>query len=298
MLFRSNTEATDLDEFFQLFGIKRDPQSIYNGSNFTQLSAAQINEYKSADSKFRVAISKFLQALQRGGTVDGIRLMAEAASGYPVQIIEPWQNAIDEARLSTINETVILILADSSVSDEQQSQIKTKVIDSLEMIRPAGALFTVDITSSSSDNELNPDYAAADSFMFLSDGNNQYVELLSQEKEIEMNSFIVEANPFEVDNRYSTLVGSLNAEGDLDTSIVVNETLNPQAPVFMALLSDGESFEIVLVHNRFAFDQNNQTLFVYEVNRAQLGSTQINWNEKSSVTIQINLNKKIGRAHV
>lgn len=655
----ANTEGADLDEFFQIFGIKRDPKSIYNGSLYSEVSVDSLEEFKASDAKFRTAIAKVLQALQKGGTVEGLRLMAEAASSYHVQVIEPWRYQTQYARLPNyINETVIIVIPDTELTEEEKQSIKTRVIDSLEMIRPTGMLLTVEVIDppavpttglattwevnydtqhgpnnglfkvaygdgrwvalgrahndtknlilSTTDLEagweyhafntgsqtiksglwdvaygdgiwtavggasnsskiavytstnpldgwtqlqidepggdvtgydygtnvdfdgttwafitsngrvytatdptdtwtLNQDfratetvvdspsvyypyrgrlrylnnnwvtsfavngvvqiwstedfvtwtegstfttdygygtnniidfmdlgyspegyflstgyevwsseeldgiwtkkvdfndyelgesfdticgfaygdgryvilgnytvdypwefralqadtisgpytpvgltsshfedypvrpfysaeggwiavgaywddnlgeafaavwtwvpgtvatqtvdsnpYAAAGAFTFLSDGRNQYVELLSQEKEIEINSFVVEATPFIVDNRYSTLIGSLLSDGDLDNSLVVREVLNPETPVFFALLTDREDSEVVLAYNRFSFEQDGETLFVYEVARAQLGTAQINWNEKNDVTVQTNLTKSVG----
>lgn len=287
-----NTEGTDLDEFYQIFGIRRDAESSYKGSIYEESNIEGIQEYQSGDSRFRIRISKFLQALQSGATKDGIRLIAEASSGYPVHVIEPWHDANRDARLSTINETTVFVMVDKIITEKEKFLLKSKVINGLEMIRPVGALFTVIIVvPEDSSQEINPNYASAGSFMFLSDGSNQHVELLSQEGEIEINGFVVEANPFSVDDSYSTLMGNLIADGDLDTSLVVNETLDIKSPVFFVLLTDGVDSEVVLVYNRFSFNQDGDVFYVYEVTRAQYGTKQIDWNEKTNVTIQTNLTK-------
>lgn len=289
----ASTESGELDKFFQTFGIKRDPKLVYNGSLFEENSVENIQQYKALDAKFRVTIAKVLQSLQKGGTIEGIRLMAEAASSYPVQVLEPWQNYSGYARLASENETVVLILVDKELSADEKLSIKTRVIESLEMIRPVGALITVEVVvpQNPTDNEIIPDYATAGNFAFLSDGNNQYVELLSQEKEIEINSFIVEANPFSVDTEYSTLIGTLEANGDFNTSLLVKESRSPEMPVFFIALSDNTNEEIALVYNRFLFEKNNETFYVYEVVRSRLGTKQIDWNTKTNVKILMNLTK-------
>ena len=68
----------------------------------------------------------------------------------------------------------------------------------------------------------------------------------------------------------------------------MNETVSPNTPLFFALLSNSEKSEIVLVYNRYLLDTNTLS-FVYDVVRAQSGTTQINWNLESNVTIQFNL---------
>lgn len=292
----ANTEGSDLDDFYQLFGIKRNNESIYSGSLFSETNVESIQEYQSGDSKFRVLIAKFLQSLQKGATRDGIRLMAEAASGgYPVHVLEPWHDGLDNvARIATINETVVFVIIDDEITKQQQMAIKSRVINGLEMLRPLGSLFTVKIlVPKNLDDQISAGYASAGSFMFLSDGRNQHVELLSQEKEIEINSFVVEANPFIVDNSFSTLIGNLLQEGDLDTSLVVEETDTVKPPVFFILLTNGEDSEIALVYNRFSFEQDGETLFVYEVSRAQLGTQQIDWNNKMNIKIQTNLTQSL-----
>lgn len=291
----ANTVGTDLDEFYQIFGIKRDAQQVYNGNLFTDLSVDDIQNYQAADSKFRTKIAKVLQAVQKGGTTEGIRLMAEAVSSLPVQVIEPWQddeNSSIYARVDSINEVVVLILANKILTEDERRDLKTKVAGSLEMIRPSGTLITIDVVNpitSEQEEILQSDYAVSGSFMFMSDGNNQYVELLSQEREIEINSFVVDATSFVVDSRFSTAIGNLAVDGDLDSGLVVQETMNLSLPVFLALLSDKVDSEIVFVYNKFNFENNSETFALYEVERAQLGTQKINWNDKTDVMLRINL---------
>lgn len=289
----AGTESTDLDEFYQIFGIKRESDSIYNGTLFSDVSVNELQDFKSSDAKFRIRIAKVLQAMQKGGTAEGLRLMAEAASSLPVHVIEPWQNISSFTRVDSNNEVIVVILANRELNDEELQDLKSRVIGSLEMIRPAGTLITVKVLNPESDEEeiVQSDYAATGSFMFLSDGTNEYVELLSQEKEIEINSFVVNANPFVVDSKFATTIGTLVNNGDLDSGLIVQETTTPLAPVFLALLSDGDISEIVFVFNRFTFEQDEETLSLYEVTRAQMGSTQIDWNDKEGVTLKINLVK-------
>lgn len=291
----ANTEGSDLDEFYQLFGIDRNSESVYSGSLFSETSVEEIREYQSGDSQFRTLIAKFLQALQKGATKEGIRLMAQAASGYNVHVLESWHDDLSgSARGSTINETVVFVMVDKKLTEQEQMSLKSRVINGLELLRPIGSLFTVRIViPENPDDEINSSYASAGSFMFLSDGSNQHVELLSQEKEIEINSFVIEANPFIVDNKYSTLIGNLLPEGDLDTSLIVEEKDVVKPPVFFILLTNGEDSEIALAYNRFSFEQDGQILFVYEVSRAKLGTQQIDWNTKTNVTVQTNLTQSL-----
>lgn len=287
----AGTEGGDLDQFFQLFGIKRDPQLVYNGNIFQENSIATFEEFKTLDAKFRIAISKMLQAFQKGGTTEGLRLMTEATCSYPVQIIEPWHNVTPHARTLETNETVILIIPDISLEEDKIEAIRARVIANLELIRPVGTLLTVKIINpaNSPDNEATSDYAAAGSFMFLSDGTNQYIELLSQEKEFDLNSYIVDASAFSASDQYSTVLGKLHDNGDLDSALIVEENLNPTAPTFFVLITDGINSEIVLVYNRFFYEENDSTLYFYEVTRAQFGTTQSNWNESSNVMMLTNL---------
>lgn len=292
----AGTEGIELDEFFQMFGIKRDPKLIYNGNLLNNNNTIEtFQEFKSLDAKFRVAIAKMLQAIQKGGTPDGLRLMAEATTSYRVQIIEPWQHLTEYSRLSSLNEVVILILPDEEIDDDEISEIKTRVTNNIEMIRPAGSLITVEVINpdgSQSNGLIESEYASAGSFMFLSDGNNQYVELLSQEREIELNSFVIDANSFTTDTQYSTVIGELQTDGDLDYSLIVKETVTPPTPIFFVLLSDGENSEIVLAYNRTPYQEGDITFFLYEVNRAQLGTTQVNWNNsEQSIHLLTNLTR-------
>lgn len=290
----AGTEGAELDKFFQIFGIKRDPEFIYQGDISSSINVGNIQEYKALDSKFRIAIAKMLQAVQKGGTPDGLRLMAEATSSYPVQVIEPWQINTTQARLyrdtnvPALNEVVILILPNKILSDTEKKSLKAKLIANLEMVRPHGTLLTINIIDpTTSDQGIAPDYAISGQFVFLSDGNNQYVELLSMEKEIQMNSFVIDANSFEVDSEYSTLVGTVL--DDLEDILIVNQSLDPFVPVFLALVSDGNQSEVVLVYNRLAYQEDGETLFIYEVARGRLGTAKVNWSNFADVKIYTNL---------
>ncbi|MFM7796849.1 MAG: hypothetical protein ACKO7N_08800, partial [Candidatus Nitrosotenuis sp.] len=293
----AGTEGPELDKFFQTFGIKRDSEFIYKGNIASSLDFNDIQEFKSMDSKFRIAIAKMLQAIQKGGTPEGLRLMAEATSSYSVQVIEPWQIDTNQARLikedntPAINEVVIVILPDKILTDSESESLKAKLISNLEIIRPYGVLLTIKIINPLSDNELIiPDYAISGQFVFLSDGSNQYVELLSREKEININSFVIDANSFEIDSEYSTLIGKV--VDDLDDILIVNQSVNPFAPVFLALITNDTQSEIVLVYNQLAYQQNGQTLLMYEVARARLGTSKINWATASGeVKVYVNLIK-------
>ena len=90
-------EFTDLDQTIGfLTGIARKPSENYS-SNINpfgqQLNRQTWDSVYSDDSEYRERLSLLLTAINNGATVLGLTLIAEAALGVPVRIIEKWKSS-------------------------------------------------------------------------------------------------------------------------------------------------------------------------------------------------------------
>lgn len=150
----AGTKFNDLDAMFAFLGISRLPQEMYVYDPYhDQLTVDQWNEIFSKDSLFRNRISKFFQSMLRGGTLEGIQMMAEAASGVECQIFEMWRvlngrglaagtslgrrDSSGNLLLNLAKEFVIVPLED--INDNQRSAI----IHLVDLLKPVNTISTV-----------------------------------------------------------------------------------------------------------------------------------------------------------
>lgn len=278
----SATTGSELDQYFQMFGIRRTPE----------LSGG-IKNSETHDAKFRIAISKFLQAISLGGTVEGIRLMAEASTGFPCHVVEPWRNPENSDGIARLlensqpigNEVVVIVYFNKPqifnneniplVSDEENS-IRARVIENCKIIAPLHTSITVKIENTIEDTEIVPAYVASGAFSFIEQSSEP--ELLSQEAEISFNNSIININTFEIEDEYTIPVGYVFESVDsLANTIKIQEQTAPLTLNFYLKLSNQENEEIILVKNRIFLQDPN--VFTYEIERAQNQTEAIDLDE-------------------
>ena len=88
---------SDLDLIFgEIFNFARFPEEMYHFDPWSQpLTTDEWDEVHRKDAQYRERIKMFMQSLMRGGTNEGIAMAAEAASGYPCQVLELWRASAD-----------------------------------------------------------------------------------------------------------------------------------------------------------------------------------------------------------
>lgn len=173
----SGTKYTDLDALFAFLGITRLTEEIYPYDPFhAQLTAAQWNEILAKDALFRLRIVKFFQAMLRGGTPEGIQMMAEAASGVECQVFEMWRvlngrglaQGLDLGRrdddgnllLELSKEFVIIPL-----EQIHQGQ-RAAIIHLVDLIKPVNTVSTVHTSPTIPLEELVVRFSASESHYF------------------------------------------------------------------------------------------------------------------------------------
>lgn len=89
----STTLYTDLDVFFGYYlGFPRFPDEMYSYDPFNdQLTSEQWIEVEAKDASYRGRIYKYMNALSRGSTCDGIALAAESVMGIRAYVRESWR---------------------------------------------------------------------------------------------------------------------------------------------------------------------------------------------------------------
>lgn len=273
----SNTTGQELDQYFQMFGIKRTP-------DFARGTQSPVVN----DSKFRVAISKFLQAISLGGTSEGLRLMSEASSGFKCHVIEPWRNPANAEGLARLknesnepvgNEVIIFIYPNRPLdeSGDEENRLRIRVIENCKIIAPLHTSITVKIQVVEEPLEFVPSYVTSEAFSYIEEPTEP--ELLSQEAEISFNSSVTSINTFEIDDEFTIPLGFISQTSiDVnDTSLKIEERETPLTINFYLKLVEDNKEEIVLVQNRQFFASPN--IFTYDVLRAQNNTTALTFNE-------------------
>lgn len=275
------TTGQELDQYFEMFGIRRTPEFSKGITN------PAVN-----DSKFRVAISKFLQAVSLGGTAEGIRLMAEASTSFKCHVIEPWRNPeywidnpsetkprlLDSENKPIGNEVVIFVYPNLPLTDDEENILRARVIENCKIIAPLHTSLTVKIEQTIESLEFLPAYVTSGSFSFIEQPSEP--ELLSQEAEISFNNMVTNINTFQIDDEFATPFGYLSESINNTTTLIqVGEEETPLTINFYFKLVDGNNEEILFVKNRkFLSDPN---IFTYEVERAQKQTTALSFNANS-----------------
>lgn len=263
----ASTTGQELDQYFQMFGIRRT----------NEFSSENSMHPESEDARFRTAIAKFLQALSLGGTATGMRLMAEASSGFKCQLIEPWRNADNangRARLMQDgmpvgNEILIFIYPDIFLDSDELNQLRVRVISNCKIIAPLHTTVTVEIKEAIEFSNFIPSYVSSGSFSYIQDSD--YLELLSQENEIDLNNSVINVQTYETNDDYSNFIGNVNSNIDNSSiTLLVEEQNIPPTNTFYINIVENTNNEIVFVKNRKFY--SNPNIFVYEIERSKTQS--------------------------
>lgn len=298
------TKFTDLDALYAFLGIARLPEELYRFDPYhDQLTADEWNEIFTKDSLFRLRIMKFFQALLRGGTLEGVQMMAEAACGAECQVFEMWRvingrglaegtalgrrDAAGNLLLEIAKEFVIVPLED--IDDNQRAA----VIHLVDLLKPVNTVSTVHTSPVLPLQEVVVRFSASDGHYFevrrmvtatsdpIFEGReiwiqpNQEVEAPTfalmdhSDTEFTLNEAVTSIKTFRIDDSF--FVQSADLNGGINSSVetlVVTETSEPAAPSFSIKIDS----EIIFVTERVPV-LGSDTDFTYTVVRAQDGTT-------------------------
>lgn len=284
----ATTTGQELDQYFEMFGIRRS----------AELTDGVGGSSPADDAKFRVAISKFLQALSLGGTAAGIRLMSEASTGYKCDVVEPWRNpeldlVTDNARLVNGagapigNEIVIFVYPNVILSLDEINLLRARTVSNCKIIAPLHTSITVTIMPAVIDSEFVPSYVSSGSFSFISEAYSD--ALPSQEAEISLNNSVTNIKVYEVKSDYNNFIGnptaSINASA---TVLTVAETVSPLSPTFYLKIVEGNKEEIVFVKKRTFVEFDTVNVYTYEIDRAQSETSAQSFTTAASLYSNMN----------
>lgn len=144
-----STNFHDLDDFFGAYlRLPRTKDEVYvYAPFFDQLTAEEWNEVYLKDAMYRSRVSMMLQSLLRGGTAEGLMMLAEAITGRPCQVFEMWRSPsdtglLDVGRLGLGKEfTVVPQLEDG---EELPRDVLRTLYETLDLLRPVNTLAFVD----------------------------------------------------------------------------------------------------------------------------------------------------------
>ena len=312
----AGTKFSDLDSMFSFTGIVRLPGELYDYDPYSdQLTSDQWNEILTKDSLFRIRIMKFLQSLLRGGTLEGVQMMAEAASGVECQVFEMWRvisgGGLTEATplgrrdsdgnllLNLANEFVVVPL---EAIDEGQ---RAAIIHLVDLLKPVNSVCTVHTGPTTAIQELGVPFSASQDYFFevrklvsadddlaFQDPNvwiqpNEEVEgptfagMEVLDTEWSLNEAVTSIKSYQADVdfllSFGSLVGGINDSTD---TIVVDEANAPTAPSFPIKV---EAEEMFVTDRLPVVGQNTQ--FTYTVIRGENGTTPVAHLDASPVNI-------------
>lgn len=140
-----NTHFSDLDGFFgSWLRLERLPGEQYSYDPFRdRLTTEEWNEVFTKDARFRERLKSMMSSFQRGGTVEGIAMMAEAVSGFECQVIEAWRTSeslgVSVGRLGAAKEFVIVPKTTSLTPSLERA-----ILLAVDRIKPANTVASVD----------------------------------------------------------------------------------------------------------------------------------------------------------
>lgn len=144
-----STNFHDLDDFFgQYMRLPRRADEVYvYDPFFDQLTRDQWNEVHLKDAVYRSRVSMMLQSLLRGGTAEGLMMMAEAVTGRPCQVFEMWRSPADiglfeVGRLGLGKE--FTVVPQLEVGEELPRDVLRTLYNALDLLRPVNTLPFVD----------------------------------------------------------------------------------------------------------------------------------------------------------
>lgn len=293
------TKYTDLDAMFGFLGISRMPSEIYNYDPYIQqLTSWQWDEVHTKDALFRLRIMRFFQALLRGGTLEGIEMMAESASGVQCQVFEVWRVLSGQGLAGnvTLGRQPALNMAKEFVVvpfEDINADQHAAMIYLIDLLKPINTLCTIHTTpalvnevvafpGSSSDGyffEVRKMVTANDDILFQDPDvwiqpnfeveGPTFAGMGTHDAQWSLNGTITTISAFQEDPdfgvAYGTTVGSLNSSA---TTVVINEGSTPVAPAFSIMIDSEEVF----VSNRQPV-VGQDTQYTYTIARAQNGTT-------------------------
>jgi len=143
----SGTMFSELDDFFSFLGVYRLPTEKYSYNPEEEpLTLEQWQEVIAKDSMFRMRIMKFLQSLTRGGTIEGLEMLAYAASGVPCQILELWRVSSGSVQDFSPSQwrgykmdKSFLVIPKEQINQQQ----KAAIIHLIDLLKPADTVCAV-----------------------------------------------------------------------------------------------------------------------------------------------------------
>jgi len=306
----SNSKWDDLD-LFNFLGLTRLNEEAYTYDPYlTALKLPTWRELFTKDSLFRTRIIRFANAVQRGGTPEGIKLMAEAACGNPCQVYEYWRkdnatdvyaDIIDDAsRLKVDSEFIIMPLFPITPNH------RAVIFHMLELIQPVGTICSIAEATPKPYVEIRSQWAASSTHYYecyrrvTSDSSiparpggwltpNTTVDApvwalkSTQDYTWSYNADVISTNAFELTDTYNELLGSLSADIlSTDTDIIVTESIKPTFSAFYAKIDN----EHMYISNRRLETPGSPGVlptFKYSVTRGQIGTIKTNHSSGSLV---------------
>lgn len=169
----SSTNFNDLDTLFSnVVQLTRLSDEIYQYDPYNQmLTQDQWAEIRRKDAWFKARAQDFMRGSNLGNTIEGLKLLGRAATGYECEIFERWKYLDDVNSDQPIGipnygatnapEEFVIRPQAASITPQEQRRI-TEVI---RRIKPGNSLYSVD-TSSNALNEIPINGGTASSYNF------------------------------------------------------------------------------------------------------------------------------------
>lgn len=147
----SNTHFHDLDKFFgNPLKLPRTKEETYEFDPITEtLTLDQWSEVRRKDAWYRARCIEYMKAIQLGNSPEGMRRLAQAASGVNCDIFERWKFLDDQISDEPIgmanigftgsrNEFTVIPLASSLRPEDER-----RVSNAIHRLKPANAIFSI-----------------------------------------------------------------------------------------------------------------------------------------------------------
>lgn len=277
------TKFDDLDTMFSFVELPRLPGEHYDEDPYGRLTSSQWSRVQAADAEYRVRVGKFLRAMSRGGTLEGLQLIAEAASGQRCQVFELWRimerRGMDEAvlfsRRPALNSTKeIAIIPLDEITDEQRAAI----IRAVQVIKPVNVVVTVFNSPSLPGAERDIRFSASDDFFYEIRSAVQLAQdaeaieipttafISGHDRELNLNQVIRSATAFQLSDQFMSAFASLVSGIDDQTTVLNVSELRPPPLSSNFLIRIDDEFIEVLQRTRDS-DSDDETRYVYTVIR-------------------------------
>lgn len=146
-----STNFHDLDDFFGAYlRLPRRADEVYVYNPFyDQLTTDEWNEILLKDAMYRSRVSMMLQSLLRGGTAEGIMMLAEAVTGRPCQVFEMWRSPediglLEIGRLNASKEFTIVPQLESN--ETLPRDVVRTLYEAIDLLRPVNTLSYINQT--------------------------------------------------------------------------------------------------------------------------------------------------------